>query len=78
MFVGTQLAGGLKIPGVKSVRTCIKTCMQAGGGVAQSPATIAASPQLCFGVDYDFAHHTCYLHTMLSAPSTGTTINNPA
>ena len=71
VFIGTQLGGGIKIPGVKSVRSCIKTCLTAGGGVANSPTEIHLSPQLCFGVDYDFADHTCYLHTMLSATATG-------
>ena len=38
-----------------------------GEGIAPRPAnlrlTVRASGQICFGIDYDFATHTCYFHT---------------
>ena len=25
--------------------------------------SVTTTPQVCFGIDYDFANHKCYLHT---------------
>ena len=36
----------------------------AGGGVAPAQAMAAETPQLCYGIDYDFATHKCYFHTL--------------
>lgn len=63
LTLGFNLFNGLLQKGVKDIQTCIKKCLQAGGGVAPSRETAASTPQLCFGIDYDFATHKCFHHT---------------
>lgn len=60
--LGTQAFRGLEQKGTKDLKSCIKKCATAGGGIAPTPETVATTPQLCFGIDYDFATHKCYLH----------------
>ena len=64
--LGAASYGGLQQKGIDSLMDCIKKCATAGGGVAPAPDTHLDTPQLCFGVDYDFADHTCYFHTNIA------------
>ena len=68
-----NLPHGLLQKGIKDIQTCIRKCLQAGGGVAPTSDTAATTPQICFGIDYDFATHRCYHHvsaTVLSNAGT--------
>ena len=68
--LGAYLDHGVLVKGIKDIKTCIRKCAQAGGGVAtftngnaMAGMDILASPQICFGIDYDFSTHKCYFHT---------------
>ena len=61
--LGAQLTGGHFRDGVDNLRDCISQCASLGNGVALMPSLISTTPQLCFGVDFNFADHTCYFHT---------------
>lgn len=65
---GHNLDHGLLLKGIKDIQTCIKKCLQAGGGVAAdvNVTTVLSTPQICFGIDYDFASHKCYFHTSVT------------
>ena len=53
---------GILQKGIKDIHTCLTKCLQAGGGVSPTDTDAATTPQLCFGIDYDFATHKCYQH----------------
>ena len=61
--LGTHIFGGLEQKGIKDLKNCIKKCATAGGGIAANTAAITTTPQLCFGIDYNFGTHKCYFHT---------------
>lgn len=63
--LGTMAFKGIEMKGINHLQTCIKKCANMGGGIApqNSAASVAATPQLCFAIDYDFASHKCYIHT---------------
>ena len=70
--LGARLDFGLLQKGVKNIQSCVRKCIQSGGGLltaftgADLPTRLAelgAVPQLCFGIDYDFSTHKCFFHT---------------
>jgi len=62
--LGTMMFKGMKLHGVKDLQTCVKKCVNMGNGIAakNSADSVRLTPQLCFGVDYDFATHECHAH----------------
>ena len=68
--LGAYLDHGILVKGIKGIKTYIRKCADAGGGVATfgtdmtvAGADVLASAQICFGIDYDFSTHKCYFHT---------------
>ena len=57
---------GLKQKGIDTLMDCVKACASAGGGIAPEPAKAADTPQLCFGIDYDFSDHSCFFHVNIA------------
>jgi len=64
--LGAAVWNGLEQKGVDNLMDCVKKCASAGGGVAATPELAASTPQLCFGIDYDFSDHSCYFHTNIA------------
>ena len=56
-------ANGILQKGIKDVKTCLQKCLNTGGGIASTPANIANDNQVCFGIDFNFNNHQCYIHT---------------
>jgi hypothetical protein len=63
--LGAAVYHGIEQKHVDNLMDCVKGCANAGGGIAATPDVILQSPQLCFGIDYDFAAHKCYFHTLV-------------
>jgi len=62
--LGVMIFKGVKLHGVNDLATCVKKCVSMGGGIAAKNvvATINSTPQICFGVDYNFGTHECHAH----------------
>jgi len=62
--LGIMLFKGIKLHGVDDLAGCVKKCVNMAGGIAAKnvAATINSTPQICFGVDYNFASHECFAH----------------
>jgi len=62
--LGIQIFKGIKMHTIKDLRSCLKKCVTMGGGIApkNSATSIGSTPQICFGIDFDFETWSCYLH----------------
>ena len=71
IFPELHLDGATKITGVKSLRGCLKKCIKTENGIAATIADLITTatapatnlPYRCFGIEYDFITHTCFIHT---------------
>ena len=60
--LGVRIFRGLHQKNLKDLETCLKFCINAGGGVAQTPDDVATNPMVCFGIDWDFEEKKCWHH----------------
>jgi len=65
--LGIQIFKGVKVHGVKDLPTCIKKCVNLGGGIASKRTLADDEAMLCYGLDFDFANHRCYHHIRTEA-----------
>lgn len=75
--LGAAVYSGLEQKHISNLMDCIKSCATAGGGIAPTNEMVPATPQLCFGIDYDFADHKCFFHVTLTAVCGATDNTDP-
>jgi hypothetical protein len=76
--LGQSIANGIEQKHVTDVKSCLDKCLTTGGGIASTTANIATENQICFGFDFDFSTHKCFLHVNSNICNAAATIVAPA